>query len=206
MTTLNDQLLKQIIEAALLAADEPLSLDQLLQLFSEEERPEKASLKQLLAQLANECETRGIELKEIASGFRFQVKQDLAPWIQKLWEERTPRYSRALLETLALIVYKQPITRAEIEDVRGVTVSSHIIKTLQDREWIEVTGHKEVPGRPALFGTTKRFLDDFNLKSLKELPTLAALQDLEAIEAKLNNEFTQTTLLLEPIQQESETQ
>jgi len=133
-----------------------------------------------------EFEGRGIELKEVASGFRIQVKHELAPWISRLWEERPARYSRALLETLALVAYRQPITRSEIEDVRGVTVSTHIMRTLQDRGWIRIVGHRDVPGHPEMFGTTKEFLDYFSLKSLDELPTLSQLRDIESINAELD--------------------
>ena len=147
--SMNPNQLKNILEAALLAAGEPLSLERLLGLFPDEARPEAAEVRQALQALSEDCAGRGIELKEVGSGFRLQVKQDVAPWVSRLYEERAPRYSRALLETLVLIAYRQPITRAEIEDIRGVTVSTHIIKTLQEREWIRVVGHREVPGKPA---------------------------------------------------------
>lgn len=177
--------LKNILEAALLAAGEPLSLERLLGLFPEEARPEAAELRQALQSLDEDCARRGIELKEVSSGFRLQVKKEVAPWVSRLYEERVPRYSRALLETLVLIAYRQPITRAEIEDIRGVTVSTNIIKTLQEREWIRIVGHREVPGKPALFGTTREFLDYFNLKSLGELPSLAEIRSLEMIAGDL---------------------
>lgn len=188
---MNPQQLKNIIEAALLAADHPLSVDQLAALFNptqpdEGEPPTHDELRQALDTLQQECDARGIELKEVSSGYRFQAKQALAPWISRLWEERAPRYSRALLETLALIAYRQPITRAEIEDIRGVAVSSNIIKTLQEREWIRVLGHREVPGRPALYGTNRQFLDFFNLKSLSDLPTLAEINSLEDLPAQMH--------------------
>ena len=187
---MNPQQLKNIIEAALLAADHPLSVDQLAALFIaqsiEDESPTRDELRQALAALQQECESRGIELKEVSSGYRFQVKQALAPWISRLWEERAPRYSRALLETLALIAYRQPITRAEIEDIRGVAVSSNIIKTLQEREWIRVLGHREVPGRPALYGTTREFLDFFSLKGLGDLPTLAEISSLDDVPTQMH--------------------
>jgi len=169
--------LKRIVEAALLAAGRPLSLDRLLALFPETERPSREALRAVLAELAEACAGRGVELQEVASGYRYQVRRELAPWVGRLFEERPPRYSRALLETLALIAYRQPITRAEIEEVRGVAVSSHIIRTLLEREWIRVVGHKEVPGRPALYGTTRQFLDHFGLRSLGELPPLAELAE-----------------------------
>jgi len=183
--SVNPQQLKNILEAAMLAAGEPLSVERLLALFPDESRPETTEVREALASLGEDCAERGIELKEVSSGFRLQVKRDLAPWVSRLYEERTPRYSRALLETLVLIAYRQPITRAEIEDIRGVTVSSNIIKTLQEREWIRVVGHREVPGKPALFGTTREFLDYFNLKSLGDLPSLAEIRSLEMIASDL---------------------
>jgi segregation and condensation protein B len=178
---MNPVQLKNILEAALLAAGEPLSIDRLLELFPEEGRPEKTVVREALHALGDDCAERGVELKEVSSGFRLQVKKELAPWVSRLYEERTPRYSRALLETLVLIAYRQPITRGEIEDIRGVTVSTNIIKTLQEREWIRVVGHREVPGKPALYGTTREFLDYFNLKSLGELPSLAEIRSLDVI-------------------------
>lgn len=183
--SMNPTQLKNILEAALLAAGEPLSLDRLLGLFPEESRPDASELREALDALAGDCAERGIELKEVSSGFRLQIKRELAPWVSRLYEERAPRYSRALLETLVLIAYRQPITRAEIEDIRGVTVSTNIIKTLQEREWIRVVGHREVPGKPALLGTTREFLDYFNLKSLGELPSLAEIRSLEMIAGDL---------------------
>jgi len=172
--------LKNIVEAALMATDNPMTVNQLAALFDEVDRPQAKLVRNVLAELQAECETRGIELKEVASGFRYQAKQDYAPWLQKLWEERPPRYSRALMETLVFIAYRQPITRAEIEEIRGVAVSSQIIKTLAEREWIKVVGHRDVPGKPALLGTSKAFLDYFNLKNLNELPTLAEIRDLDS--------------------------
>lgn len=182
--------LKQILEAALLAADEPLSLNQLEALFLEDAQPGHKRLLQALNQLSDDCADRGIELKEVASGFRLQVKQEWQPWVSRLWAHRPPRYSRALLETLALIAYRQPITRGEIEEVRGVSVSSQIVRTLLEREWIRVVGQRDVPGRPSLFGTTRKFLDHFNLKSLDELPTLAEIRDIEDFEPELQLEAT----------------
>lgn len=180
--------LQQILEAALLAAGEPLSRAQLSALFSDDERPPKGEISRALEQLGNECEGRGVELKKVASGYRFQVKQDFNEWISRLWKERPQRYSRALLETIALIAYRQPITRGEIEAVRGVSVSTSIIRTLQEREWIRVVGHRDVPGKPALFGTTSTFLDSFGLKNLDELPTLAEIRDMENLEPELEFE------------------
>ncbi|MEW8398245.1 MAG: SMC-Scp complex subunit ScpB, partial [Candidatus Thiodiazotropha sp.] len=173
--------LKQIVEAALLAAGRPLNLDQLQQLFPEQEEPEKKQLREVLAELTADYQGRGIEVTEVGNGFRIQGRAELSPWISKLWAERPPKYSRALLETLALIAYRQPITRGEIEDVRGVSVSTNIIKTLTEREWVRVVGHRDVPGKPALYATTREFLDYFNLKSLNDLPTLAEIRDLESI-------------------------
>ncbi|MBT2970775.1 MAG: SMC-Scp complex subunit ScpB [gamma proteobacterium symbiont of Ctena orbiculata] len=177
--------LKQIVEAALLAAGRPLNLDQLQQLFPDDEEPEKKRLRAVLTELTADYQGRGIEITEVGNGFRIQVRAELSPWISKLWAERPPKYSRALLETLALIAYRQPITRGEIEDVRGVSVSTNIIKTLTEREWVRVVGHRDVPGKPALYATTKEFLDYFNLKSLNDLPTLAEIRDLESINREL---------------------
>ncbi|MHA1568375.1 MAG: SMC-Scp complex subunit ScpB [Alphaproteobacteria bacterium] len=177
--------LKNIIEAVLFAADEPLSLKRLQSLFPEQGNPGSEVLKQTIAQLQEDYAGRPVELKEVGSGYRFQVRQAYAEWVSKLWEERPPRYSRATLETLALIAYRQPITRGEIEEVRGVSVSSQIIRTLLERDWIKVVGHRDVPGKPALYATTRTFLDYFNLKSLDELPSLAELRDIDAINAEL---------------------
>ncbi|HXH55608.1 MAG TPA: SMC-Scp complex subunit ScpB [Gammaproteobacteria bacterium] len=172
--------LQALLEAILLAAAKPLTEEQLLNLFEEEERPSIDVLREALQDLKHAFETRGIELIEVASGYRFQVKQKWVPWVSKLWDEKPQKYSRALLETLALIAYRQPVTRGEIEDIRGVAVSTSIFKTLlEDREWIRMVGHKEVPGRPALFATTKGFLDYFGLKSLQELPSLPDIMNLE---------------------------
>lgn len=178
--------LRNLVEAALLAAGRPLNLDELLALFPDDDRPDRAEMRKAVDALQKDFEGRGIELKEVASGFRIQVKKELASYIGRLWEERPARYSRALLETLALVAYRQPITRGEIEEVRGVTVSTHIIRTLQDRNWVRVVGHRDVPGHPEMFGTTKEFLDYFSLKSLDELPTLAQLRDIESINAELD--------------------
>jgi segregation and condensation protein B len=180
--------LKPIIEGALLAASQPLSVAQLSELFVEEDEVDRAQIAMALEQLAEACEGRGIELKEVASGFRYQVRQDVHPWVSRMWSEKPSRYSRALLETLALIAYRQPITRPEIEQIRGVVVSSNIIKTMEEREWIRVVGHRDVPGKPALFGTTRAFLDYFNLKSLDELPSLAEIRDLEDPQLRLDDD------------------
>ncbi len=177
--------LKGIIEAALLAYGQPLSVDQLRELFDELERPDAAEIRRALAQLARDCEGRPMELVEVASGWRLQVRSVFAARLSKLWQERPSRYSRALLETLALIAYRQPITRGEIEDVRGVTVNPNIVRTLTERGWIRVVGHREVPGHPELLGTTREFLDYFGLKSLDKLPSLAALKDMEDVGIQL---------------------
>ncbi len=175
----------QIIEGALLAAGRPVTVAQLADLFEEHERPENTAIRGALKEIAERCEGRGFELQEVASGFRYQVRQSLSPWVARLWHERPQKYSRALLETLALIAYRQPITRGEIEEIRGVAVSSNIIKTLHEREWIRVVGHRDVPGRPAMYATTRQFLDYFNLKSLDQLPALAEIRDLETLNAEL---------------------
>jgi segregation and condensation protein B len=169
--------LKDIVEAALFVAQKPLSVAELLALFAEDEQPEAAEVRAVLAELAVEFENRPIELKQVASGYRFQVREGLSPWISRLFEERPARYSKAFLETLAIIAYRQPVTRGEIEDIRGVAVSTNIIRSLMEREWVQVVGHKEVPGRPGLYATTRQFLDDFNLQGLDELPPLPALID-----------------------------
>src|SRR6056297_1998183 len=179
------QRIQAIAEAALLAAGKPLSLDQLRDLFSEEERPARQVMEHVMVLLETACEGRGFELKKVASGYRLQVREEFAPWVRRLFEEKPQRYSRALLETLALIAYRQPITRGEIEEIRGVTVSSNIIRTLAEREWVRVVGHRDVPGRPAMYATTRSFLDYFNLRGLDELPALAEIRDLETLNAEL---------------------
>ena len=200
MSTLGDQArtsLKNILEALLLASGEPLNLATIASVFTDEERPGNSEIGKALQELAAEYEERGLELKEVANGYRLQVRQEVTLWVSRLWEERPQRYSRALLETLALIAYRQPITRGDIEEVRGVSVRSTIIRTLQEREWIRVIGHRDVPGKPALFGTTKVFLDYFNLISLDDLPSLAEIMDMGSLEPELD---------LEPVQQESREQ
>jgi segregation and condensation protein B len=182
---MNEQDLKHIIEATLLAAGKPVTTEQLLELFEERERPTPELMKAALSLLAVDYEPRGIELVEVASGWRVQVRPRAAEVVSRLWQERPSRYSRAFLETLALIAYRQPITRSEIEEIRGVTVSSTIMRTLQERNWIRTVGHREVPGRPELLGTTRDFLDYFGLKSLDQLPTLAELKDVETIGVQL---------------------
>ena len=178
--------LKNIIEAALLAAGGPLSLDMMLTLFLDEEQPEKKELREVLDQLKQDYEGRGIEVVEVGSGWRIQVVEEVSLWVSRLWTERAPRYSRALMETLALIAYRQPITRGDIEDIRGVSVSTNIIKTLLEREWVRVVGTRDVPGKPSLYGTTREFLDYFNLKTLDELPPLAEIRDLDEINRSLD--------------------
>ena len=181
--------LVNILEASLLVAGKPLSLNQIEALFEHEsDKPDRDKLRNALDLLGESLTTRGIELVEVASGFRLQARQDYAPWVANLMQERAPRYSRALLETLVLIAYRQPITRGEVEDVRGVAVSTNIIRTLLEREWIRVLGHKDVPGRPAIYGTTKQFLDYFNLKRIDELPTLSEIKDLDQIDPDLAKE------------------
>ncbi len=177
--------LKGIIEAALLAYGQPLGIEQLREIFEEFERPDAAQVRKALGAIADDCEGRPMELVEVASGFRLQVRKDFSVRLSRLWQERPTRYSRALLETLALIAYRQPITRGEIEDVRGVTVNPNIIRTLTERGWIRVVGHREVPGHPELLGTTRDFLDYFSLRSLDELPSLAALRDMDDVGIQL---------------------
>ena len=171
--------LKQIVEGALLAAGGPLALDDLLGLFPYEERPARDLVLSVLLSLEKDYQDRGIELAQVAGGFRVQVRKETAPWVARLWQEKPARYSRALLETLALVAYRQPITRGEIEDIRGVAVSTQIVKTLTEREWIRIVGHRDVPGRPALYATTRKFLDYFGLRSLNDLPTLAEIREPE---------------------------
>lgn len=169
-----------------MVSQQPLSLDKLQGLFTRDAvQPDRDALRSVLVELAEDCNGRGIELKEVASGWRYQVCADYADWVNRLWEEKPSRYSRALLETLAIIAYRQPITRGEIEDIRGVAVSSNIIRTLQEREWIKVVGQRDVPGKPELLATTKEFLDYFNLKKLSDLPTLAEIRDLDEINPDL---------------------
>ena len=178
--------IKHFIEAALLAAGRPLNIDQLQGLFDGRSAPEKAEIRKAIATLNEEYEERGIVISEVASGFRMQVKATMSDRLQKLWEDRPPRYSRALFETLALIAYRQPITRGDIEEIRGVTVSSNIVRQLLERDWVRVVGHRDVPGRPAMLGTTKAFLDYFSLKKLDDLPPLADLSDWENLRVQLN--------------------
>ena len=170
-----------------MAADQPLAIDLMINLF-ETDPPDRADILQVLTEIAADCEGRGFELKQVASGYRFQVRSDYGQWVSRLWEERPARYTRALLETLALIAYKQPITRGDIEEIRGVTVSTNIMRSLLEREWIRVVGHRDVPGRPAIYATTRTFLDYFDLKTLNELPTLSQIKNLDKINEELDLE------------------
>jgi segregation and condensation protein B len=179
--------LKQIIEGAILAAEAPLSIDQLMQLFEDDE-PERVDVRDVLQEIEQDCEGRGFELKQVASGYRFQVRSSYGEWVSRLWKEKPPRYSRALLETLALIAYKQPITRGDVEEIRGVAVSTNIMRTLLEREWVRIVGHRDVPGHPALYATTKSFLDYFNLRNLDELPSLSEIKDLTQVNEELDME------------------
>ena len=183
---MDDNEIKYFIESALLAAGRPLNIDQLQNLFDDASMPEKSQLRQAISSLLDDYADRGMTIAEVASGFRLQLKGEMADRLQKLWEERPPRYSRALFETLALIAYRQPMTRGEIEEIRGVAVSTNIVRSLLEREWIRVVGHRDVPGRPAMFGTTKLFLDYFGLKKLDDLPPLADLSDWESLRVQLN--------------------
>ena len=193
--------LQKIIESALMAYSQPLTIEKLQTLFTgdhllesgvETVVPEKNEILTALVAIAASCHDRGFELKKVSSGWRFQVRVEMAPWINKLWEEKPQRYSRALLETLSIIAYRQPITRGDIEEIRGVAVSSHIIKTLSEREWIKVIGHRDVPGRPSLFATTKQFLDYFNLENLEDLPSLRELADIDSLTPELDFQQTKT--------------
>ena len=176
---------KKIVEALLFAASEPMSAKQIQQLFPEEDRPETRLVQFAIDSIMMDYSTHSVELKQLASGYRFQVRAAFAPWVSLLFEEKPPRYSRALLETLAIIAYQQPVTRGDIEDIRGVGVSSYIISSLLEREWIQSVGHKQSPGLPTLYGTTKQFLDYFNLSSLAQLPSLAELKDWDEVMTNL---------------------
>lgn len=186
LDTMDQTEIKHFIEAALLAAGRPLSIDQLQNLFDGRSAPSKPDIRSAIATLVDEYQDRGVTISEVASGFRIQITAGMAERLQKLWEERPPRYSRALFETLALIAYRQPITRGEIEEVRGVSVSPNIVRTLLDRDWVRVVGHRDVPGRPEMFGTTRTFLDYFGLRKLDDLPPLADLSDWESLRVQLN--------------------
>lgn len=178
--------IKNVIEATLLVAGRPVDLNELMRLFDEEDRPERKQVRELIEEMKAESEQRAFEIVQVASGYRMQVRQEYAEWVGRMSDRRSPRYSRALMETLALIAYRQPVTRGEIENVRGVTVSSNIVRTLLERGWVRIVGHRDVPGRPAMLGTTKEFLDYFNLKSLDELPSLVELKDIDTINVELD--------------------
>lgn len=184
---MEEQKLKNILEAILMSAGKPITAEKLLHHFDEDDpRPSITILRKQLQALQSDCDGRGIELKEVSSGYRYQARDGYGKWVSKLWEEKPQRYSRALLETLALIAYRQPVTRSDIEDVRGVSVSTSIVKTLLEREWVRVVGHRDVPGRPALYATTREFLDYFNMKSLDELPSLSEIKDLSKLDPELD--------------------
>jgi len=189
--TMDDNKISNIIEAAIMAANKPLSIDKLKELFdadieNEQDIPSKDKILFLIHKLQDRYEGHGIELKPVSSGFRFQVRQEFSPWVGKMWDEKPQKYSRALLETLALVAYRQPITRGEIEDIRGVSVSSQIIRTLVEREWIRIIGHRDVPGKPAMYATTRQFLDYFSLQKLDDLPPLSDIKDFEEINPELD--------------------
>ena len=189
---MNHAELKKIVEAALLALDGPLSVTELMSMFEDDpDKPNRQAIRKALHELREDYADRGVELKEVASGFRFQVRSELADWVNRLYEERPQRYSQALLETLAIIAYRQPVTRGEIEDIRGVSLSTGIVRTLFEREWIKVVGHRDAPGHPELLATTNRFLDYFNLKELAELPLLGEIKDLDQVEPDLFQEMDQ---------------
>jgi len=179
-------MLRKIVEGAILAAAQPMTIARILELFDEEVAPAKDEVLAALQDIQADNADRGFELKEVASGWRFQVREETAPWVNRLWDEKPQKYSRALLETLALIAYRQPITRGDIEEIRGVAVSSHIMKTLMERDWVKVVGHRDVPGRPSLYATTRQFLDYFNLKNLEDLPSLSEIRDLDELNNVLN--------------------
>jgi len=182
---MNENELKNILQAVIMASSSAMTIDKLLSVFPDNAQPERDEIRNALAAIEEDCKDKSFELKQVSSGYRFQVKKDYSEYVSRLWEERPARYSRALLETLSLVAYRQPITRAEIEAVRGVSVSSNIMKTLLERDWVRVVGHRDVPGKPAIYATTKIFLDYFNLKSLEDLPPLAELRDLDKINEEL---------------------
>jgi segregation and condensation protein B len=178
--------IKHIVEAALLAAGRPLSLDQIRALFGEERPPTRPEIREAVAALQSDYEGRGITLNEVASGFRIEVRRTMTPWLSGLWEERPPRYSRALMETLAIVAYRQPVTRGDVEEIRGVAVTTNIIRTLLERNWVKVVGYRDVPGKPAMYGTTREFLDYFGLRQLEDLPPLGEIRDLDKMTAQLD--------------------
>jgi segregation and condensation protein B len=201
---MDPQKLKNIVESALLAAGRPMSIEQLLNLFPENEAPERQVVRDALAALEADYTERGIQLREVASGWRIQVREEMSAWLSRLWQDRPARYSRALLETLALIAYRQPITRGEIEDIRGVSVSSNIMRTLMERGWVRIVGHRDVPGRPGMYATTREFLDYFGLKRLEDLPPLAEIRDLDSINVELDLGLGLPESAAEPPQEEAE--
>ena len=203
---MNNTDLKKIVEAALMVLAQPLSVSDLLSMFEEDlDKPDRNEVRKALNELREDYAERGIELKEVASGFRFQARSDFAGWINRLYDEKPQRYSQALLETLAIIAYQQPVTRGEIEDIRGVSLSTGIIRTLLEREWIRVVGHRDVPGHPELLATTKQFLDYFNLKELSELPSLAEMKDIDQLEPDLFENLEQVPVVeIESARQDEE--
>ena len=201
---MDEHKLKNIIEAILMSAGKPLTAEKITGYFEDDPKPSISDVRKQIKALIVDCEGRGIELVEVATGYRYQGREEYGPWVAKLWEVKPQRYSRALLETLALIAYRQPVTRADIEEVRGVSVSTNIMKTLMEREWVQVVGHRDAPGRPAMYATTKQFLDYFNLKSLDQLPTLAEIKDLSKLEPELALETTAPESDAETESEESE--
>jgi segregation and condensation protein B len=198
------QKLKNIVEAALLAAGRPLNAEQIQALFADHERPERGDINTAITALEADYLDRPIRIREVASGWRIQVREEMSPWLSRLWQDRPARYSRALLETLALIAYRQPITRGEIEDIRGVSVSSNIMRTLTERGWVRIVGHRDVPGRPGMYATTREFLDYFGLKKLDELPPLADIRDLDTISVELDLGLTDLPSVSSPEEAEHE--
>jgi segregation and condensation protein B len=196
---MNADLIKRIIEGALLAAGKPLDIAKIENLFEEDQCPPRDQIRAALEEVEEDCRGRGFELMQTASGYRFQVRQDLAEWVNRLWTEKPKRYSRAMLETLALIAYRQPLTRGDIEQVRGVAVSSDIIRTLQERDWVRVVGYRDVPGKPALYATTKNFLDYFNIKNLEQLPALSEIKDFAELDPELELALSGTDKASAPV-------
>ena len=188
--------LSQIIEALLLSASRPIDIQEIERVFDETERPSKDEIRYALNEIEEQCSNRGVELKKVSTGYRLQVRQDLSSYIAKLWEEKPPRFSKATLETLALIAYRQPITRGEIEEIRGVTIGTQLMRGLMDRGWVKIVGQRDVPGRPSLYSTTKEFLDYFGLQHLRELPDLPELPDLQTLdmELPLENELDESSI------------
>ena len=182
---MNSDFLRQILEAAIMVSDKPMDVSHLEKLFDEKERPHRDEIRAALDEITTDCRDKGFELVKVSSGYRFQTKQSLSAWVSRVWEEKPKKFSRAMLETLVLIAYRQPTTRGDIESVRGVSVSSDIIRVLDERGWIRVVGHRDVPGKPELLATTKEFLDYFNLKSLDQLPSLAEIKDFTDVDPAL---------------------